>query len=181
MCSLRTNFFLFLLLFGVLTLVSCRQSSATSVNPENSNKCSAMAYELPTDDERCYYLQESLIQAAGEGDLEKVQKALEMGANVEGIYYQSYSALYVASMNGHTKVVKYLLQNGARINRVQSVGHTALKAAVSYSHTETVKFLIDAGADICENTEISALQAAKEKNHWEIIEILQDEGAENCK
>lgn len=98
-----------------------------------------------------------LLNAAVEGDGERVAFALKAGANINaqcviGISWEGpgprTTALMLASIRGHERIVKALIEAGADVNVVNRFGLTALLGASYCGHTEIVKALIEADADI---------------------------------
>ena len=57
-----------------------------------------------------------LIEAARNGQTEKVQALLESGADVDGKNNSGWTALIYAALLGHTDVVRTLLDAGADVN-----------------------------------------------------------------
>ena len=57
-------------------------------------------------------LEEQLIEASCNGDLNRVKQLVEQGADIHAC---NNGALYWASMKGHLDVIKYLVEAGADI------------------------------------------------------------------
>lgn len=135
---------------------------------------------------RCKNLQKKLNQAAWDGDVEAIRKALEDGASVRAGYYQEGTPLSGAITKGHMAAVKLLVENGAEVNQEYIFGDTALKKAAFYNFPDIAKFLIENGADICSNLpddvnkKLTAFDIAKQEGHGEMILLLESAGAENC-
>jgi len=142
--------------------------------------CEARWINERVDDPRCYDLQEKLGNAALAGDVDSIRAALEQGANVNGKYSQSYSALWLAASQGRNDAVKFLIAAGANVNRVEGVGHTPLGAAVSYNHPETIKILIDKGAYVCKHLNNEVVDEAIDKGVSPIADILIEARKANC-
>jgi|WetSurMetagenome_2_1015567.scaffolds.fasta_scaffold295624_2 ankyrin repeat protein len=88
-----------------------------------------------------------LIQAVCTGDVAKVQKALEGGADVNWKMEWGLTALMWAADQGHTPVVTVLIAHGADVNAQNEEGLTALMLAAREGRTETVKLLLKNKAD----------------------------------
>ena len=89
-----------------------------------------------------------LIEAAKNGQTEKVKALLDAGANANAKDEDGRTALmWAASKRGRTDAVQVLLDAGADVNAKDNVGKTALFSAAGSGWTETVKILLDAGAD----------------------------------
>ena len=89
-----------------------------------------------------------LIEAAQNGQAEKVQALLESGADVDGKNKNGWTALIYAALQGHPDVVRILLDAGADVNAKANADETALMAAADVGHTDIVRTLLDAGADV---------------------------------
>ena len=57
-------------------------------------------------------LNEALIEAAKEGQLENVKELINLGANVKA---NNNSPLFESCYNGHTKTAEYLISQGAKV------------------------------------------------------------------
>lgn len=85
-----------------------------------------------------------LIEAAKNGQAEKVQALLEVGADVDAKDEDGITALWAAAAGGHTDIVRTLLDGGADVNTRTNNGLTALMA--SRGHPEVSEILQKAGA-----------------------------------
>jgi len=108
-----------------------------------------------------------LIEAACNGNIEEVKKYLDKGAN---IHAGNDLALRWASSNGHTETVKLLLDRGANI---RACNDYALRYASRNGHTETVKLLLDRGADIHADDDL-AFHWASSNGHTETVKVLEE-------
>jgi ankyrin repeat protein len=91
-------------------------------------------------------LNQQLIEAAKEGDLERVKALIAAGANVNAKKNYGETALMYTAMLGHTEITQLLIKKGADVNAKTKDGETALSLAKEQGHDEIVKLLIDAGA-----------------------------------
>ena len=89
-----------------------------------------------------FSLNEKLIKAAENGNIEEVKTNLNNGIN---IHIHNDRAFRFASCKGHTEIAKLLLDNGADIHAENDY---AIRYALFHDHTETVKLLLDRGANI---------------------------------
>ncbi len=86
--------------------------------------------------------------AAFNGKLELVQKAIEEGTDVNYRNKESGDPLLsVAALMGHTKVVEFLLDKGADINARTKDNGTALHFAAFLGRVDVVKLLLKRGID----------------------------------
>jgi ankyrin repeat protein len=94
-----------------------------------------------------------LINAAANGDLEKVIEILKKGVNVNFTFPRGTSelsgmtALMVASSRGYSNTVAELIKHGANVNIKRYTGETALMFAAFNGDAKVIKALISAGAD----------------------------------
>jgi len=71
-----------------------------------------------------------LLKVAEDGDVDKVQKLLDKGANVEAAdKYFGYTPLHRACYNGHVRVANMLLARGAKIDATETDERTPLHYA----------------------------------------------------
>ena len=91
---------------------------------------------------------EILLDAAIDGNKEKVQQLIaeEVDPNYQGVAYGS--ALLYAAGNGHLEIVRFLIEKGAKVNIQNGFGSTPLMASASRGHDEIVQLLLEKGADI---------------------------------
>ena len=86
---------------------------------------------------------QALMDAAGKGDVAKVQALLAQGADVNYQNQYGNTALIIASGKGRAEVVKHLLANGAEVNLQNKFGKTTLSVA---TNKEVIQLLKAAGA-----------------------------------
>lgn len=91
---------------------------------------------------------EALIEAAWNGDAERVKKQLSLGADIdaEGGAH-SGTALNCAARNGHEDVLRILLSHSPNVNALNKWGHSSLHQAALYNRFECIQLLLEAGAD----------------------------------
>jgi hypothetical protein len=126
------------------------------------------------------YLEE-WIQAAENGNSEKIVGGLTEGFKVDAIDGWGQTALMKAAMNAHLNVISLLLKAGADINRISSIGWTPLCFAATRDHFDTVDVLIKAGADvntICQdNCTILEWVIRQQQQRESMCKYLLDRGA----
>jgi len=133
-------------------------------------------------------LGKELIEAVEEKDIDKVNRLLQEGADVNfKTDHDEYSVLMFAALNRsetpqesvkNANIVRLLLARGADINARDETGFTALRFASAENNTEIVKVLLEANNPPADpNTqddieESTALHAASERGHVEIVRLL---------
>ncbi|PSB54756.1 ankyrin repeat domain-containing protein [Chamaesiphon polymorphus] len=128
-----------------------------------------------------------LIQAAGAGNVERVQSLLATNVNLD---LDRGAAIGNAAAAGHTKIVELLIRAGANVNLRDKLGFTPIASAAYAGYGEIVELLIDAGADTQapadSSQSYSALEYAQmglyqfdrdDLQHAQIIRQLQQLGA----
>jgi hypothetical protein len=83
----------------------------------------------------------ALIQAAGEGDLQKVRELLAKGADVNAKRDDGETALLAATRRGDARVVQELLAKGADAKVRDNLGDTALNIASDKRNQNIVELL----------------------------------------
>jgi ankyrin repeat protein len=116
----------------------------------------------------------SLHTAAYIGDLQRVEKFIDGGANVDAKDQKGQTALHYAAKAGQIAVAKLLIANGANVNAGDD--WTPLVEAV-YCSKEMVELLLAKGADI--NTgKWPALHSALDAGRFDIADLLLAKGAD---
>jgi ankyrin repeat protein len=84
---------------------------------------------------------DSLLEAAQSGDVQKVTAILDQKADINLKSSTGRTALMLAAMNGRAEVVKLLLDRGADIHLQDNKGQTAKQLAVELGQTDIVSLL----------------------------------------
>jgi Ankyrin repeats (3 copies) len=88
---------------------------------------------------------ESLLHVgAKNGDMGRVETALESGADINARDESGKTALHYAAENGHSQTTGFLLSKGADAGMRDAQGHTALDLARSNNHGQTAGVLAKA-------------------------------------
>ncbi|CAI8006870.1 Ankyrin repeat domain-containing protein 50 [Geodia barretti] len=121
----------------------------------------------------------SLFHAAWDGDLERLNGALQKGIPVDFVSPDGGSSLVYASKNGHVEVVDKLLQHGATVDMHDEGGWSSLVAASLGGHVEVVDKLLEHGAtvDLQSKDGASSLMVASLNGHVEAVDKLLQHGA----
>jgi ankyrin repeat protein len=100
---------------------------------------------------------ETLWQAARDGDLDAINSGLSQGAQINARGSYGDTALNLAAENGHLAVVERLLEAGADIENLGGADKTPLMNAAFAGHTRIVQALLHKGARISHDL-LSSLQ-----------------------
>lgn len=88
-----------------------------------------------------------LIQAATDGDAQKIKELLKKGANVDTINEKKETVLMLAAASGNREAVKVLLDNKANYKVSNLNDEHALYYAIDSGDYDTVKLLLEKGAN----------------------------------
>jgi ankyrin repeat protein len=87
--------------------------------------------------------------AVGERDIERLEKALRSGRQVDEPWSTDVTALHLAAQEGWLKGVTWLLDHGAnRSARCSPLGDVALHIAAVWGHPEIIRILLDRGENV---------------------------------
>jgi len=159
--------------FAILSLnIACNSNkkSQEDKRQENSDRIDA-----PIIDKSLF------LQAALEGDVEKVSSTLEAGIDINTVDENQHTALMLAAYNGHHHVMKVLIDKGAKIEMVDGMNRTALMFASTGPFTQAVKMLINAGANVnaTDNQEKwTPVMMAAAEGQLEVVKLLVANGAD---
>ena len=126
-------------------------------------------------------LDERLLRAAVQGDTERVEQLLGIGADIHAkdkLWGQT--PLHNAAWRGETETAELLIEKGADIHAKDEWGQTPLHKAAWRGETETVELLIEKGADIHARDEEmkTPLHEAARGGETETVELLIEKGAD---
>ena len=127
------------------------------------------------------YSTQQVMQAALNGQLERVEDAVEGGFDVNATDEEMHTPIMLAAYNGHVKVVEYLLDHGATVDAKDGTDRTALMYASTGPFNETVKLLLEAGADpnlVDNNEHFTALMFAAAEGQAGVVKTLLAHGAD---
>ncbi len=121
-----------------------------------------------------------LHDAAKKGDVKRVRKLLEEGANPNARDENDNTPLHWAAPWGHVDVVKLLLEHGADPNIKNKYGNTPLHLAALYGHVDVVRLLLERGADPDARNDYgkTPLHEAADRGHLEVVRLLLQHGAD---
>ena len=99
-------------------------------------------------DEKTIPINNILLKAAQEGDIEKVKAALSSGAYVDAQGDNNLTPLHLAARAGHFDIIQELLHAGANIQAKNKNNNTPLHSAAYGNQALAVCTLILKGADL---------------------------------
>ena len=121
----------------------------------------------------------SFLNLCASGNTQKVEAAINDGANVNAKNEYGTTALMEAAENGHTNVAELLIENGVDVNAKDDDDWTALMWATLKGYTEVAELLINHDANVNAKSKYgrTALMLASLKGHAEVAELLIKHGA----
>ena len=125
-------------------------------------------------------LQKRLLLLATHGELEEVQKLLDLGVDPNKARdLLGFNALHLAANWGHPCITEALLAHGADPHAKNNVGATPLHYAAQKKHTEATEALLAHGADpdAKDNVGATPLHYAVRYGCLEIVQVLLTHGA----
>ena len=158
--------------------VSCQTPGKQSKSNEQSEAVTVEKEAKPAVNMPAYF------DAALNGGIEVVQKAIEDGVDIESRNENGYTALMLAGYNGHSHIIKLLIENGAVIDAVDGLNRTALMFASTGPFAPAVEVLINAGADvnaIDSHENWTPVMFAAGEGQLEVIKLLVANGADLSK
>ena len=116
----------------------------------------------------------SLIAAAGRGDMNTFNTALQLGANIKATDRHGDNAVLTATQGNHTQLLALLLDKGVSPNAKGSSGFTPLTYAAMYGSVGNIRLLLKAGADPNLRNALgdAPLHLAAQFGHPDVIAIL---------
>ena len=122
----------------------------------------------------------SLHAAAYIGDLQKVEKFIDDGADVDTKDQNGQTALHHAARAGEMEMVEFLIAKGADVNAKDKRSLAPLHVAAAHGHKDVTALLIDNDADI--NSEgrwgYTPIYYAAWSGITEVVELLVEKGAD---
>jgi ankyrin repeat protein len=120
----------------------------------------------------------ALMQAAGDGELERVAELLEAGAAVDERNANGGTALMYAVSYNRLEAVELLLERGADPNAQARIGWTPLLVAAAKGRDAAVRLLLEAGADptVRDAYGWTPLMRAVSSGYLDAVEVLLGSG-----
>lgn len=163
-----------LLATAVLLVVACGDASKTAADGKPAATADYMRPVGVLDE-----ADTRLFEAAGKGDVEAFDEAIEAGANVNVVDQLKRTPLFGAAFLDQAETANLLIARGADVNATDSSGFSPLHAGVVAGGHEVVAALIAKGADI--NGRVvggrTALHLAAATNQAAMVDVLLKAGA----
>jgi hypothetical protein len=137
--------------------------------------------EPKTSAERKGEWEVELLDCARDGDVDRCEALLKMGANVDSTDSFEMTPLHWTSVHGHLDLVKLLLAAGADLRRLDEQGLSALEHAAGNDHVDLCKHLIAAGLPLTGGSPegFTLLHAAVGNGNVEFVKYLMERGAKS--
>jgi len=119
----------------VLIITVAMALSVTILNATNRTSTSIHSFEVITSSEVSTF-----CMAIVKGDIETVEKLLELGTNVNEVSLGLTPAMYAAKYN-KVDILKLLVKKGADLNRRSDSGFTAKRYAQLSNAKEVLKYI----------------------------------------
>jgi len=129
----------------------------------------------------CHAFGDDFIQTTFLGDVEKINKHLKNGVDINFQNEDGLTSLMIASYYGNNIIVQLLCEKGAAINLQNHDGYTALMYAASCNKYEAVKLLLAKGAKVnIQNHDgwTALMHAIAFEGSDETVELLCENGAD---
>ncbi|KAJ7938200.1 hypothetical protein B0H13DRAFT_1851657 [Mycena leptocephala] len=91
--------------------------------------------------EKLFQKQTAIVQAASDGDIDRVARLISIGMDVNAIDRWGWSALSMCGYGGHIAIARLLLDHGANIDNVDVDGDTPKSLATQRGHADLLIML----------------------------------------
>jgi len=120
----------------------------------------------------------ALMVACKHGEIELVNRLVNLGANVNEVTHTGGTPLMFAVLGNHVSLARWLHKAGADINAKGSNGWSAATIAGAKGQTDMLRWLIESDADINSPDvyRFTPLMRAVDNKHVESVQILLAQG-----
>ena len=120
----------------------------------------------------------SMMDAAREGDTERVKAMLMRGLDINAPDYDNRTTLHLSCAEGNSKVVELLISEGANVHALDRYGNNALHYAVINNHSLIADLLSRNGAELNYKKPADSLCEAAGHGHMDRIRVLVKYGVD---
>jgi len=176
---------------GDLELVKLALKSKADINYKDEFESSAIRYAFDNNHTKVYkYLKDKgalflianirLIEAAEEGDINKMKIQLREGANINTRGKDRTTALMIVVSKGYKEATKFLISKNADVNKQDKDGYSALLWAAQDNRIEILEILLKAKPNVNIQNKVgyTPLITASILNHIKVVEMLVDAKAD---
>ena len=93
-------------------------------------------------------LDRALIEVVSKGNVDKCERLIQAGADVDATNSFGWTPLHLAALNGYVEVCRLLIDREADINAMTISNWTPLHHAAFRGHVKVCRLLIDRGASV---------------------------------
>ncbi len=125
--------------------------------------------------------EQSLRDAALNGQFEVIENLLKENINVNSADPDGRTALMLASFNGYSGIVALLINKGAVVDLADGFGRTALHYASTGPFVPTVEFLLKKGANpnvVDSEEHFTPIMFAAAEGHIDVVRMLLEYNAD---
>lgn len=138
--------------------------------------------QSPESESQAATLDEQLVEAFSDDDLDRMTSLLEEGADPNAESAPGRPVLFQAALQGKSEAARLLIDQGADVHAETVDGAILVKAALQ-GHPEIVEMLLDAGAEVNAPgkwgaMEVTSIFAATIADDDGIVEMLINHGAD---
>lgn len=121
-----------------------------------------------------------LLPAAADGNIDRVTRLLNAGAQANVRDKSKRSPLHLAAENSHPQTCRLLVEYGAFVDAVDRYAKTPLHLAAENGHSQTCQALLSLGANVnlFDSNLSSPLCYASQRGHRKTVATLLDHGAD---
>jgi hypothetical protein len=122
----------------------------------------------------------ALREAVDRNNTKAIKKLLQRGADVNTLYINGMTPIWVAAQKGHLDVVRVLVEHRADVNIPNNDGFTPISVAALEGHVNVVRALAEYAADvnIPEHDGVTPICIAAINGYTDVVRALVEHGAE---
>ena len=126
---------------------------------------------------------QKLYKAVEKNDIEKVEKLIKKGEDVNQYYKNGLFPLWRATADNNYKISSTLIEAGAKVNQINKVppaNSPSIELPCQEGYLEIIRLLVENGANVnyIGYKKFTPIRIAARNGHFEIIKYLAENGAE---